>query len=101
MSLGLPPDLQTYSGIINIVLLFVDGLLFGVAIKKGAMSIILLLIALLLATYVGFSIPYLSTSEILTHATNIAMSLYNHLGAIFLAFPIFFIIGFAIGIWKG
>jgi hypothetical protein len=101
LSLGLPADLQVYSGIINIVLLFVDGLLFGVAIKKGLMSAVFLVVALVLAAYVGLSIPYLSTSDIVTHLVNIAVSMYNHMGAIFVSFPIFFIIGLAIGIWKG
>ena len=93
--------MEQYAAIINVVLLFVDGLLFGVAIKKGIVSIVLLVVALGLATYVGLSVPYLTTSEIVTHMTNIADSLYRHMGPVVVGFPIFFLIGLAIGIWKG
>jgi len=93
--------MQQYSGIISVILLFVDGLLFGVAVKKGIISAVLLVIAILLASYVGLSVPYLSTVDILRHVENIALSMYNHLGPIFVGYPIVFIVGLAIGIWKG
>ncbi len=101
MGLVLPPDLASYSGIISVILLFVDGLLFGVAIKKAIVSAILLVVAFALTTYVGLSIPYLSSSDIITHVSNIFVSFYAHLGAIFVTYPIFFLIGLAIGLWKG
>jgi hypothetical protein len=82
-------------------LLFVDGLLFGFAIKKGILSAILLIVAFALTSYIGFSIPYLSASDILTHVFNIGLSLYRHVGLTFLTFPIFFLLGLVIGLWKG
>jgi len=101
MSLGLPPELSSYAAIINLALLFVDGLLFGLALKKGLTSAMLLLVAFALTAYVGLSIPYLSSADILTHLFNIILSLSNHLGALFVTFPVFFILGIAIGFWRG
>jgi len=97
----LPPDLQAYSSIITLVLLFVDGLLFGLAIKKAVVSVVLMIVGLALAGVVGLSIPFLSTSEVWTHVSNIITSQASHIGPIFYGFPIFWIIGFAIGIWRG
>ncbi len=97
----LPPELLPYSSVITVVLLFVDGVLFGVAIKKAIVSVVLIVVGLLLAGFVGLSIPFLSVGDIWTHAFNIATSQARHIGPIFYGFPIFWIVGFAIGIWKG
>lgn len=97
----LPSDLQAYSSIITVVLLFVDGLLFGVAIKKAIISIVLIMVGLVLAGVIGLSIPFISSGEVWTHVVNIATSQASHIGPIFYGFPIFWIIGLAIGIWRG
>jgi hypothetical protein len=97
----LPPELQAYSSIITIVLLFVDGALFGLAIKKAVISVILIIVGLILASLIGLSIPFISTGDIWMHVINIFMTQAAHIGPIFYGFPIFWIIGFALGIWKG
>ena len=97
----LPPELQAYSNIISLFLLFVDGLLFGLAAKKGLISIIFIVIALVLAGVIGLSIPFLGLNEVWSHVANIFASQISHVGLIFVGFPIFWIIGFAVGIWKG
>ncbi len=86
---------------IGILLLLLDGFIFGVAAKKAVTSIVLIIVGLLLAGFVGIAIPYLTVSNITQHITNIIASQASHVGAIFYAFPLFWIIGFALGIWKG
>jgi len=90
-----------YGSIINMVLLFADGALFGLAVKKGLISIVLLAVALVLAGYLGLSIPFLTPSLIATHLVNILASVYKSVGPAFFAFPILFILGFALALWKG
>jgi hypothetical protein len=91
----------TLDGVIGLLLLLLDGFIFGLAAKKAISSVILIIIGLLLAGFVGVAIPYLTVSGIESHLVNIFISQASHLGAIFYAFPIFWIIGFALGIWKG
>ena len=97
----LPPELQAYSSIITVILLFVDGALFGLAVKKAVISVILIVVALILAGVVGLAIPFISTGDLWTHAINIFFTQARHIGPIFYGFPIFWILGFALGIWKG
>ncbi len=98
------------NGIVILVLAFVDGLLFGLAVKKGVVSFVLLIVAIILSGYVGLSfIPKLSV----THLWNVATSyVTNHIASITSLIPIgnigslsligvLFIVGLAIGIWKG
>jgi hypothetical protein len=103
LSLVLGPGLAPYASIISIILLFVDGLLFGLAAKKGIMSIVLIVIGLILAGVLGLSIPFVSFSFIWSHVVNIIITQAssNNLGAILYTFPVFWIGGFALGIWKG
>ncbi len=97
----LPPELQPYSSIISLILLFADGLLFGLAAKKGLVSIILIIIGLVLAGLIGLSIPFLSAGNVWSHVVEIFSSEIGHLGPVFVGFPIVWIIGFGFGIWKG
>lgn len=87
--------------IISIILLFADGLIFGVAAKKGITSAILIIVGLILAGAIGLTIPFISESDVLTHVYNIFVSQAGHVGAIVYSFPVFWIIGFGIGLWKG
>lgn len=50
-------DFGSATFIIVILLLFVDGLIFGVAATKGLVSILLLVIGLVIAAFIGISIP--------------------------------------------
>jgi len=97
----LPPELQSYSPIIAIILLFVDGLFFGLAVKKALTSVVLIIVGIILAGVIGLSIPFISAGEIWNHLINIFFSQARHVGPIFFSFPIFWIIGFAVGIWRG
>ena len=98
----LPPEYSAYSDIITMVLLLVDGAIIGVAVKRGVTSAILLAIGLLLAGFAGLALPFsLSAGDVFTHVTNIFISQMNHIGGIISAFPIAWLVGFAVGIWKG
>jgi hypothetical protein len=98
---SLPQQLLPYASIVGIMLAFVDGLIFGVAIKKAITSAILIIAGFLLAGFIGLTIPFLSTSSITTHLLNIFISQARLIGPAIYALPIFWIIGFAIGIWRG
>jgi hypothetical protein len=98
---SLPKQLLPYASIIGIVLTFVDGLIFGIAIKKAIVSAILIVVGLLLAGFIGLAIPFLSTSSVTTHLVNIFVSQARLIGPIIYTIPLFWIIGFALGIWKG
>jgi len=98
---SLPKQLLPYASIIGIVLTFVDGLIFGIAIKKAIVSAILIVVGLLLAGFIGLTIPFLSTSSVTTHLLNIFVSQARLIGPLIYTIPLFWIIGFALGIWKG
>lgn len=91
----------TLDSIIPIVLLFADGLIFGIAAKKAITSVILIVVGLVLAGAAGVTIPFITTTDVWTHVYNILASQAAHVGAIFYAMPIFWIVGFGIGLWKG
>jgi hypothetical protein len=93
--------MTTIDSIVPIILLFVDGLLFGIAAKKGLTSAILIIVGLVLAGAVGLTIPFITTADVWTHIVNIFASQAAHIGAVFYAMPIFWIVGFGIGLWKG
>ncbi len=99
-----------YSGLIIPILAFVDGLLFGLAIKKGIVSFVLLLVAFVVSSYLGFTII---SNQTVTHAINFITSFVStHIQSVSSLIPIgsagaislvavLFIIGLGIGIWKG
>ncbi|WP_337860115.1 hypothetical protein [Ferroplasma sp.] len=98
------------SGYVILIIALIDGLLFGLAIKKGITSAILLIIAFVLATYAGLSfIPHISASTAFSDASkffyaNISkapglLSL-GHVGSVTLVL-VLFLVGLGVGIWKG
>ena len=89
------------NSLIPIALLFVDGLLFGIAAKKAVVSAILIVVGIVLAGAVGVTIPFITTADIWTHVFNIVRSQAAHIGPVFFAMPLFWIVGFGIGLWKG
>ncbi|MEM3185693.1 MAG: hypothetical protein QXQ39_03295 [Conexivisphaerales archaeon] len=97
----LPAQLEPYASLINLLLLFIDGLLFGFAAKKAVTSIILMVLAILLAGYIGLSIPFVSPTLIFSKLGTFAFTLYNAIGPIFFSYPIAFIAGIIVGFWKG
>lgn len=99
-----------YSSLTLLVLGFVDGLLFGLAIKKGLVSFVLLVVAFLISGYVGFSfVPKISLSNLISTASSYAMSHLGQLGTLthigtagsLSLLVILFAVGLAVGIWKG
>jgi hypothetical protein len=84
-----------------LVLLFVDGAIFGLAIKKGFVSIILIVLGLIIASIVGLTIPFINGSSIASFVTGFILSEITRIGPLFLSFPILWIIGLLVGIWKG
>lgn len=87
--------------IVPIILLFVDGLIFGIAAKKGITSAILIVVGLVLAGGIGITIPFITTADVWSHIVSIISSQAAHIGAIFYAMPLFWIVGFGLGLWKG
>ncbi|MGC9067706.1 MAG: hypothetical protein ACP5IZ_01810 [Thermoprotei archaeon] len=99
----IPAGLEQYWGMILLVLTFVDGLIFGVAIKRALASAILFIIGILLAGFIGLSLP-LPSSETLTKTVLdflIQRALYNKIGTIVVGLPVLFIIGLLVGLLKG
>jgi|GEM_PF-2990575 hypothetical protein len=102
--LGDPTFVTLYS-ILDLVLTFVAGLLFGLAIKKGAVAFVLALVGFIIAGYVGLTfIPKVS----LTYEFHKIIGLLSayvgefQFGALALTLSvIIFLAGLAIGIWKG
>ncbi|MGP6293326.1 hypothetical protein [Caldiplasma sukawensis] len=94
----------------ELLLIFVDGLLFGLAFKKGLTSVILIIVAVLLAEYINFSvIPASTLSTFETDIKNHIIYLINNIntiipfhtaGAITVS-VIVFVIGLVIGYLKG
>lgn len=96
-----PTVLAPYAPYLTLILIFVDGLLFGVAIKKAITSIVLIIIGIIVAYFVGLTfVPSISYSNIIHAMTNYAST--THFGGIIITFSVvLFVIGFGLGIWKG
>ena len=100
--------------LVELALIFIDGLLFGLGIKKGVWSVILIVIAVLLSEYINYSVlPKVSLSTfyggvkshieyIITNITKIFP--FSNIGTIIGAISIsliLFIVGFIVGYMKG
>jgi hypothetical protein len=86
------------SGLIGIVLLFVDGLIFGVAIKKGFTAVVLIIVGFLLAGFIGFAVPLLTISNFSGDLSHWASLIASDIGVIIYGFPIAWIIGLVVGL---
>ena len=89
------------AGIVGILLLLIDGYIFGLAAKKALTAVILIIVGILLAGFIGVVIPYLTVNDLMTHVSNFVTSQIGHIGGFFYAFPVFWLIGFGLGIWRG
>lgn len=92
---------SSYQSILYLILTFADGLLFGVAIKKGIMSFILFIIGAVIATYVGISLPGVSASLLLGKLVTFLGYLLSRAPSFAVGLPVLFLVGLAIGLWKG
>lgn len=86
------------SAIVVLILLFIDGIIFGVAAAKGILSIVLVIIGLILAGFIGVAIPFLSTASVINHVTTIALTQVKYFSYYVYGFPIAWIIGFIVGL---
>ncbi len=93
--------LGTQAGIIGILLLLADGLVIGIAGKKALASVLLIIVCLVLASFIGLVIPFLTVSDVWTQVVSILSSQASRTGPIIYSFPVFWILGFGIGVWKG
>ncbi|AAT43576.1 hypothetical protein [Picrophilus oshimae] len=100
-----PSYLEPYQGYITLVLVFVDGLLFGMVAKKAIVAVVLLVVALIIASFIDLSfIPHISAADVISNVTKYASTYASdlHLQSLTITFfLIVFIIGLGIGIWKG
>ena len=96
-----PEVLAPYAAYLTLILIFIDGLLFGVAIKKAITSIVLIIIGLIIAYFVGLTfVPSVSYTSIF-HAISSYVA-NTQFGGLIVSFSVvLFVIGFGIGIWKG
>ncbi len=98
------------SGIVLLVLAFVDGLLFGLAVKKGIVSFVLLIIAFIISGYVGLSfVPKISITNLLSKATTYIVTNLQSIASIIpigntgslSLLVVLFAVGVGLGVWKG
>ena len=94
----------------ELALIFGDGLLFGLGIKKGVWSVLLIVMAVLLGEYINYSV--LPKSSLSSFETNVKDHIlyvlqninqiipFSNIGAIGVTL-ILFIAGFVIGYLKG
>jgi hypothetical protein len=86
------------SGIIVLVLLFIDGIIFGVAAAKGILSIVLIILGLILAAFIGVAIPFLSSGIVLSHLSSIVTTQAKYFSYYIYGFPLAWIVGFIVGL---
>ncbi|BAB59530.1 TVG0374366 [Thermoplasma volcanium GSS1] len=98
------------TGVVLLIVALIDGLLFGLAIKKGVTSFILIIIALIISTYVGFSFaPHVSLTNVTaklvpyikTYADQITKAISIGFGGSLSLTIVLFLIGLGVGLWKG
>lgn len=101
MVLAYPPFLAPYAAEVTVVLIFIDGLMFGLALKKAFVSVILIFVALVIAYFLGLTfVPNVSLSPIVQYVMNYASNV--RFGSLIVSFSIVvFVIGLGIGLWKG
>lgn len=101
MVLAYPPFIQPYAAEVTMLLVFVDGLMFGLAIKKAFVSVILIMVSLVIAYFLGLTfVPNISLSSIVQSVMKYSSSV--HFGSLIISFSIVvFIIGLGIGLWRG
>lgn len=95
-------DYLSLTFIIVALLLFFDGLIFGVAAAKAVSSIILVVLGLIIASFIGLAIPVLgsSTGGFVGGLENLVSNAINRYGPGFFAMPILWIVGFIVGIFA-
>ena len=95
-------DYLSITFVILALLLFFDGIIFGVAAAKAVTSIILVVLGLIIASFIGIAIPVLgsSTGNFMSGLEGIVTTAATRYGPGFFAMPILWIVGFLIGIFA-
>ena len=95
-------DYLSLSFLIVALLLFFDGIIFGVAAAKAVTSIILVVLGLILASFIGLAIPILgaSTGGFMSGLESLVTTAITRYGPGFFAMPVLWIVGFLIGIFA-
>ena len=93
------------NSIVDLILSFTAGLLFGLAVKKALVGFLLAIIAFVISAYVGLTfIPKISLSYEF-HKWSLFllsyMSSFKFGGIVVSITVILFLVGLAIGLWKG
>lgn len=101
MVLAYPSFLEPYAAEVTLLLIFIDGLMFGFAIKKAFVSVVLIFVALVIAYFLGLTfVPNVSLYPIVQYVMNYSSSV--QFGSLIVSFSIVvFVIGLGIGLWKG
>ncbi len=100
MSLVLPSFLDPFKTEILFILFFVDGLLIGLAIRKGATALILVIIAVAIAGFAGITfIPSISVTSIVDYVINYAKTAKFGL-IVVTSTVVVFVVGLIIGLLK-
>ena len=101
MVLAYPTFLEPYAAEVTMLLIFVDGLMFGLAIKKAFVSVVLIMVSLVIAYFLGLTfVPNISISTVVQNVMKYASSV--HFGNLIISFSIVvFIVGLGIGLWRG
>ena len=100
MSLVLPSFLDPFKTEILFILFFVDGLLIGLAIRKGATALVLVIVAVAIAGFAGITfIPSISVTSIVDYVINYAKT--AKYGVIIVSSTVVvFVVGLIIGLLK-
>lgn len=101
MVLSYPPFLTPYAAEVTMILVFIDGLMFGLAIKKAFVSFILIMVGLIIAYFLGLTfVPNVSLGSVVQQVMTYTSSV--HFGTLIVSFTIvIFFIGLGLGLWKG
>ena len=97
----LPSYLGPYADEIFLVLTFAVGLMLGLAIKKGIVAIVLIIVAYLVASFIGLPyFPVIDYQSLVNSASSYITLVHFTEPVITFGFVIF-AVGVAIGVWKG
>jgi hypothetical protein len=81
------------------LLLFLDGILFGIATRKALVSTLLVVVGLLLAGFIGLGIPFFTINDFENHLVRFVSAQAANFPGVFVAFPTAWIIGFLVGLF--
>ncbi len=75
-----------------------DGIIFGVEAAKGILSIVMVILGLIFAGFIGVAIPFLSSTIVLNHLSDIVTTQAKYFSYYIYGFPLAWIVGFVAGL---